>query len=358
MIKATPARDVPVVEAFEPDMLRAPPHLLAVRRGPLPGDRSVTDRIEHDGLFLAIPNGKIVVTNREIFYLDADDRFFDAYYPKRWVYQARLDADGGLTIPTDRRPPQRREGAVFAPFLVAGNWFHTLADNLARMCYYRELGLPDLPVIVPAWATGAPNTDRASVNAAFLDGKPVHVLAPGVYHYDTVILPPLGNKDDYIYREPLRFVADTLLARMRKVAPPTHPLRLFVSRADIGVRNLGNEAELIAALRPLGITPVCPGDFPFWTQLELFAAAELIIGVHGQGLTPMICAKHCRLIMEFEAANWHFTAYRSFASCLDIAYEKLPCRLVEYRNPKRFDWLAIADIPACVERVARAVSAL
>lgn len=357
MIHAVPARDVPVADGFAPDVLRAPPYLLAAGKERLQGDRSASDRTEHDARFMAIPQGKIVVTDREVFYLDADDRFFDAYYPKPWVYEARRGSDGALSLPADTQGLQRRAGAVFAPFLVAGNWFHTLVDNLARMYFYEQLGAPALPVIVPSWAAGAAGSDRAAVNALFLAGKPVQVLAPGIYQFDTVILPPLGNKDDYIYRAPLDFVARTLLARLRKT-PPAHPLRLFISRADIDVRNLDNEAELIASLRPLGVTPICPGDFSFWTQLELFSTAELIIGVHGQGFTPMICARACRRVMEFEAADWHFTAYRSIASCYDIPYEKMPCSLVEHRNPRRFDWLAHADIPATVDRVAQAVAAL
>lgn len=323
----------------------------------LQADRSEIDRSSYEARFLIIPDAKVVVTEREIFYLTADDQFFPEYYPKPWVYAARQGENGTLNIPVDGLPVHHCSDAVFAPFLVSGNWFHTLADNLARMYYYSQLDCPALPVLLPAWADSDPGSDRAFVNAAFLENYPVQVLSPGIYYYRTVIVPPLANRNDYMVREPLRFVAETLRRKIPR-KQTTHPLRLFISRADIEVRNLSNEAELLSALRPFGVMPICPGDFSFRTQLELFSAAQLIIGVHGQGFTPMFVSSRCRRIMEFEAAGWHFTAYRSIASCLEICYEKMPCQLHNYRNPQRFDWLAEADIPVCVKRVADVIASL
>ena len=355
IIKAVPAVNILSTAQISPELLREPrPQPLIAGAARLPAVRSEADRKLYEAGYLSIPNGKVVVTEREIFYLTEDDRFFPEYYPQPWIYRARVDADGALSIPIDALPLYRREGAAFAPFLVAGNWFHVLADNLARMYYFARLGMNDVAVLLPSWGDGPANSDRAFVNRAFLHGKLVHVLAPGVYHYDAVIVPPLANTDDYMVSAAIRFVAETL-RRLAAHKPHTHRLRLFVSRADIGVRNLSNESALIEALRPLGVTPICPGDFSFRTQLEIFAAADLIMGVHGQGFTPMLAARGCRLVMEFEATGWPFTAYSSIACALDIGYERAPCRLIAKRNPKRFDWVAEADVARCVERVAAAI---
>lgn len=321
--------------------------------------RSATDQKSFTAQFLAIPRCKVVVTHSHVFYLTADDHFCVDYFPKPWVYQSLLAADGTIEIPIGDLPARHAGGAGFAPFFIitGNNWFHTLCDHFARLYFYPQLGDSALPILVPCWAMPRASRGDEFVAASFFDGKPVHCLQPGIYHYDLVVLPPLANQDDYLCAAPIRFMADTLYDKIG-AHPPAHGLRLFVSRADTPVRNLANEAALIQALRPLGFQPVCPGDFSFRAQLELFAAAELIIGVHGLGLMPMICARHCRRLMEFEAAGWEITAYRSLACLAGMAYEKMPCQMVDYRSPARFDWLARADIPASVMRAERAIAAL
>jgi capsular polysaccharide biosynthesis protein len=206
---------------------------------------------------------------------------------------------------------------------------------------------------VPFWAQPALTrvpSDLTTVHAAFMQGRKTLRLEKGVYEVERVLAPPLGNADDYLFAEPVRFTADRL-GRTLTRDKITHPLRLFVSRADIAVRNIVNETELTAELRRLGFTILCPGDYSFRTQLELFASAEIVAGVHGQGLAPIVCARRRRAVMEFEAAGWKFTAYRSLAEVMGIPYHKLPCELIEYRNPGRFDWVARADIGACIAAV-------
>jgi hypothetical protein len=328
----------------------------------LPGTRSELDRLEVEANFISVEKAQVVVGDRDIFYLTSDGRYLPQLYPKPWPYAKYfVPRSQMLSIDLDHLSKRRLPGTFFMPFTVAGNWFHILFDNYARLFFLDKVpGAAGLPIGIPFWGLPGPSAidaDREWVHSRFLSGHEVVRLEKGIYEIDRLIAPPLANVDDYFLVEPVRFVAEKL---SESLSPKTaqHALRLFVSRADISARNLSNESEFAGELRRLGFTILCPGDYLFQTQLDLFAAAEIIVGVHGQGLTPMISAGRCQTLMEFEAADWKFTAYRSLADVLGIAYAKLPCELIQYRNPARFDWIARADIPASIAMIEEALRAL
>lgn len=325
----------------------------------LHGIRSHDDQRMVSAEYLSIPDGIVIVGDREIFYVTADWKYIPNLYPKSWPYAKHLAADGrSLSLDLECLPKHRLHGTFFMPFNVAGNWFHMLFDNYARLyhlgCLHADIALS---IGIPFW--GYPDaiaacSDRAMIHSLFLEGLQTERLEKGVYQIDRVIAPPLGNAADYIFAEPARFVSKKLQEGLVS-RQFTHQQRIFVSRADIPVRNIVNEADLAAELQRLGFIILCPGDYSLRCQFELFASADIIVGVHGQGLIPMICARKCRALMEFEAAGWSYTTYSSIAEIMGMSYHKLPCEMLEYRNPGRFDWLAKVDVGKCVAMIERAL---
>jgi capsular polysaccharide biosynthesis protein len=353
-----PAVPVAVEGEFNPDLLVSSRVLSCVRLDTLLAKQTDVDMMPYPADFLSIPNCTIIVTDRHVFYLDEENHFFPSYYPKPWVYSDFLQADGTLAIDCTNFPQHTVRTTLFAPFLVSGNWFHNYIDNYTRMYFYSHIADASVKVAVPFWIIGpedSSRSDRMLLSSIFIQEDQGILLAKGVYKVDRVILPPLGNVSDYMCRDTVLFVSDKLKKALN-IRRPTHPLRLLVSRADIGVRNITNEDDLMTALLPLRFTRICPGDYSLRTQLEIFASAEAIIGVHGQGLTSMLTSTDCRQILEFEAAGWGATCYRAIAACLDIPYSPAPCQLEEYRNPARFDWLARADVARCTELIERALN--
>jgi capsular polysaccharide biosynthesis protein len=338
------------------ELLRAR-ELASFVSGTLKGVRWEQDQKEFPATFLSVSNAVVVVDDRHILYLTGDYKYLPMAYPKTWPYAKYLiPKSDKILLDVDSFPRYRLTGSTVMPFAVAGNWFHMLLDNYARLHFLPQIPEVDAATVaLPFWAdpqmTVVPN-DRSIIHSVFLQGRSVKRLARGIHEVDRLIVPPLGNIDDYIFSEPARFVSNRLTSALIR-GKARHPLRLFVSRADVSVRNLVNEAELAGELRRFGFTILCPGDYSFLAQLELFASAEIIAGVHGQGLVPVIVAQNCRAVLEFEAAGWAFTAYRSFAALLGIPYYKLPCDLITYRDPARFDWLARADTAACVTLIER-----
>jgi capsular polysaccharide biosynthesis protein len=93
-----------------------------------------------------------------------------------------------------------------------------------------------------------------------------------------------------------------------QVAPAPKPLRLYLTRLNQAIttqrRELQNETELFAALEPLGFVGCEPSQLPFARQIELFARAEFILGVHGSAFANVAFAKPGCMVAEILPAYW------------------------------------------------------
>lgn len=78
---------------------------------------------------------------------------------------------------------------------------------------------------------------------------------------------------------------------------------LFVSRAGARTRVLVNEAELAAALAPLGFRTVVPDRMSVADQIRTFARARVIVAAHGAGLTNAIFAPRDLLVVEVASTH-------------------------------------------------------
>jgi capsular polysaccharide biosynthesis protein len=66
--------------------------------------------------------------------------------------------------------------------------------------------------------------------------------------------------------------------------------RIYCSRERDGHRKATNAPELWDLLRRRGFEELHPAKVPFAEQIELFAEAEAVVGVHGSGLTNIVFA--------------------------------------------------------------------
>lgn len=92
-------------------------------------------------------------------------------------------------------------------------------------------------------------------------------------------------------------------------------LRLIVARGGgQAVQRLVNEDEVIRALTPLGFETVRAETLSFARQLELFSAAEIVIGAHGAGLTNMLHAPQTATLIELMNSACHTEQVMNFSS--------------------------------------------
>ena len=79
----------------------------------------------------------------------------------------------------------------------------------------------------------------------------------------------------------------------------------------------------MAFLRNRGWTAIDPERLPLAQQIQLFAGARAICGVHGAGLTNIVwCDRGCTII-ELIADNYLNGCFESITSCLDVQHHYL-----------------------------------
>jgi hypothetical protein len=112
-------------------------------------------------------------------------------------------------------------------------------------------------------------------------------------------------------------------ARLRALLGGGHaggPRRLYVSRDDAQRRRVTNDAELAAALRPLGFERVTLEGRSVAEQLGLFAGAEAIVMPHGAAGANLPAVPVGALLVECHPSRLLNPCYWLMARAMDLAY--------------------------------------
>ena len=199
---------------------------------------------------------------------------------------------------------------IVAPMRIA-NYFHCLVDMLPRLYALERVGGEVELVFPDPMPRFADELFERVMREGFTIGRyPPDVLV----RFDAVRLSPFttiwGN--GMMRPEIAAWLRERLLGRPlgRDLSLP--PRRLHVSRASARWHRAANEDALVAALANYDVETVRTEDLSVAQQLELFAQAELIVGVHGAGLANMLTSDRASVVelspsgvgSRFQLAYW------------------------------------------------------
>ena len=158
---------------------------------------------------------------------------------------------------------------------------------------------------------------------------------------------PSGRPDGRL----LRRIRDRVLARMPPMAVTGASRRLYVSRAQAAKRKLTPQAEadLVAALEPLGFHRIVLEDLPWIEQVRLFAGADFIVAVHGAGLANLPFSR-ARALIEIQNPLEARAYFATIARELGMEYAYIVADLAG--RSARFDNLTV-DAAAVVTLVTQ-----
>jgi hypothetical protein len=168
------------------------------------------------------------------------------------------------------------------------NYFHWLTECLSKPCILDAL--PEVPLLLPPLNSWQRDSLRSM---GVRDDRLVEVDASACYETDQLYFPFVGTTGN-IATSPLRALRHKLCGE-RQVKPGK---RLYVGRTDAGYRRVTNEDEVIRALTSEGFTVVEGSRLSFAQQVDLYADAEVIIGVHGAGMGNLTFAPAGALVIE------------------------------------------------------------
>jgi len=243
--------------------------------------------------------------------------------PASAIHRFRARAAGHVLRLRSRSVRVEDELIHFADASSQG-FFHWFGDSLQKLeaLIRHEPASASLPLFVPL---GLPPFVSATLDA--YDFPAVHAARHERVRCGTVvILPrvaPTGN-----FRPVLM---QAMRSRLRAAfAPRTGDRRrVYISRSDAPYRRVVNEDEIRPVLDKHGVTFVSMASLSYPEQARLMAGAELLVGLHGAGLTHSLLMVPGSHVLELRASgDAHNNCYFSLASALDHRYSYLLCEPV------------------------------
>lgn len=163
---------------------------------------------------------------------------------------------------------------------------------------------------------------------------------------EQLLVPLLPGWTGRATRRQLELV-DEFTARLPAVETRLKGERLFISRSGARRRRVSNEAEVVAALAPMGFEAVRLEELSWAEQVACFRRAKVIVAPHGAGLANLaFCAPGTRVVEGFNRSHvndcfWQIAALRGldYQAVVAGGTEPLAC------DPKanRLDF--VLDVP-------------
>lgn len=172
------------------------------------------------------------------------------------------------------------------------NWYHFVIDSLPRLYALGKLD-EEIALAVPSDLAGP---RRALLERALPRNVRLVEHPPGtLLRFRKVLLSPCVTLGGCGLIRPE--IAADLRGRIRgNGRPDRRRRRIYASRAGATSRRVVNEPEVVAALARHRVEAIEAGKLGFDEQLELFASAELVIGLHGANLTNCLFSERAALI--------------------------------------------------------------
>ena len=198
------------------------------------------------------------------------------------------------------------------------NYYHWMHDTLMNLCFVLELLPPKTKFIV---RPGLADFHLESLALLGISPERLIVCKPDeCWELETLLYTAPTNHSGWDYPAAnLWFQAHMLHAAG---ARPARQRRLFISRRQTQSRRIVNEVEVEDFLKPHGFETCMPELFSVREQISLFAEAEMVVGVHGAGLTNFLFAPKGAVALEIMEPSFVHDTYMfwSMSEALGLKY--------------------------------------
>lgn len=179
------------------------------------------------------------------------------------------------------------------------NYYHLLVEVLPRLLTIERLreyeAIEEIKLLCTKELTP---TESYLLSKLHLDClRPVVVEPPYLYRMEHLVFSPLKTRGQAGYLPPV------YATRLRELLLPDRPSRknrrILISRQRGRRRKIRNWEDVLRALEGLDFEMIAFEDYPIQEQIELAYDAEVIVGVHGAGLTNMLFAPQAKIVELF-----------------------------------------------------------
>jgi capsular polysaccharide biosynthesis protein len=247
-------------------------------------------------------------------------RQFSILDSRRHAFEECFTRDRRWREGVPKRQKQPTPQRVPGTYLLAGTEFHNhyahlFCDVLPRFKLFEEAGLAGQhPAILPPKSHAFANE---AIHLLGLEENGSTRWDDGCWQLDGLYFASAFKRFCSWTPESASWVRQKFNPGLDR-KPPGHKL-FYVSRRN-GVRPALNEEEILAALKPWGITVVEPDRLPLKEQIDLFSEAGLIIGPQGAGIQNALWAPRGCRVLEFVSPRFFSGVYWTLAESLGHPY--------------------------------------
>ncbi len=286
--------------------------------------------------FLIVDGGTLLLEDGSILA--------DTVYPSTGERTIARRLGGGLNrenLAREMRGAARLRGGCWAPLLCrwASVYYHALIESLGQD---RLLANLDLSRFISCAVPEGPFADSRALAIAGASSPLVRCPTP------IVQLPRAVFSISFYRHATLGHAYLRCVDSIKTELPPNTgeaPSRIYVARGGAAARRMTNEAELIAAIAPLGFQIFQGEGLSLAEQAACFRGVSLIVGAHGSGLANAAFAPAGATLVELRPLNRSGSSpmrndeYMRLVAVRGLFY----CAHVSANDPDSDTWTA--DIP-------------
>ncbi|MGH3474235.1 MAG: glycosyltransferase family 61 protein [Aeromicrobium sp.] len=233
----------------------------------------------------------------------------------------------------------------------AGNYYHFLLDVLPRWGILRE----SLPGLEPDHLYVPCNTSYEKELLALTGLDQYDLVATDKHRAvsaDHLLVPSMPN--------PFEVAPTWMVEWIRHALPPVHtddkPRLLYVTRGSgRNTRRLIDEANAWPMLERRGFVRIDPGSMSVRDQIDHFAAADVVVGLHGAALTNLVFLKPGARVLNLFAPGYVKHCYWAICEGIpDVTYHYL---VGKGSSPRRMNKI-MQDIDVDAATLAEALDRL
>jgi capsular polysaccharide biosynthesis protein len=205
--------------------------------------------------------------------------------------------------------------SIFILGSFPNNYFHWLIQMLPRISIVENNPLlKDLPIVLPKDMKKYVKESLEIIG--YLDK--VIFLDIGVYQFDKLhVCTPLWiEHPDITYSQTIEWLRRNFI----KQESYSQKRRIYISRKDVTERNITNESDLEPILNEYGFEIITLSNYSVAEQVQLFQEAEMIIGVHGAGLSNLVFATPGCVVIEVFIEKASKRPYSHISQMIGLKY--------------------------------------
>jgi len=204
-------------------------------------------------------------------------------------------------------------------------YMHWLSETLPRIYLLSLLGFDKPKVILPGPTMKNVNFIKQSLSLFFPGIDFTFTENQNIFEFRELIWISQMGQASFQFNPSLMTIFRNFVRGKLKKNLNLQGKRIYISRRNAICRKVINEDEVERVLGRFGVETIYFENYSFEEQIKMFSQSDIVIGIHGAGLSNMIFLPEDSFVLEFQRHMPYSSCFYSLANALDLNYYYLFC---------------------------------